>query len=358
MAALVQTIPQQSGTVPVLQTRPSSSSGSFSSPQSLPPQTSRNMSWNSYNSTGAYPGYRPGHPVVAPYAFTSTPNLASANPQNRQSWSPHLRSEHRTTSAPSVPQGSPHVANVGLPLRFVNHPAAGSVTSSSNSSINSYRSKDDSAIPSRQSRHDPSPLRPLSTVSLAGPSSMAPSSPASKPFPDRYRRGNRRSENVPGGQSPTVPPTVTVDDHSSPSTSQGYVPNPPRNRGHARVSSADDTARTERPSPELAKRYRRRSWGTMDNAHLINMQLHLPMSPVASPAGPRGDYFDQGPRPRSPQSPRGSSHSPQSSTSSVGTRFFSTTPVTNPVNRYASRELPIPRLHPPQVTASRTTPSE
>lgn len=324
MAALVQTIPQQSGTVPVLQTRPSSSSGSFSSPQSFQPQTSRNMSWNSYHSTGAYPGYRAGHPVVAPYAFTSNPNLASANPQNLQSWSPHLRSEHRTTSAPSVPQGSPHLAHAGVPSRFVNLPAAGSVSSSSNSSVHSYRSKDDSAIPSRQLRHDHSPLRPLSTVSLAGPSFMAPSSPASKPSPDRYRRGNRRSENVPGGQSL---PTVTVDDHSSPSMSKGIVPNSPINRGHARVSSADDTARAERPSPELAKRYRRRSWGTMDNAHLINMQLHLPMSPVASSTGPR-DYFDQGPRPHSPQSQRGSSHSPQSSTSSVGIRslflfFFS-----------------------------------
>lgn len=330
MAALVQTIPQQSGTVPVLQTRPSSSSGSFSAPQSLQPQTSRNMSWNSFNTTGAYGGYRGGHPVVAPYAFTSTPNLA-VNPQNRQPWSPHLRTEHRTSSAPSVPQGTPHLAHAGIPSRFVNHPAAGSVSSSSNSSVNSYRSKDDTAIPSRQLRRDHPPLRPLSTATLASPSFMTPSSPASRPSPDRYRRGNRRAENVPGGQSSTFTPTVTVDDHSTPPAPKGYVPDRPHSRGHARVSSADETSRLERQSPELAKRYRRRSWGTMDNANLINMQLHLPMSPVPSSAGPR-DYFDQGPRPRSAHSQRdvsGGSHSPHSSTSSVGVRSVGTGLGTN-----------------------------
>ena len=322
MAALVQTIPQQSGTVPVLQTRPSSSSGNYPSSQSLQPQTSLNMSWNSFNTTGSG-GYRGGHPVVAPYAFTSTPTLS----QNRQSWSPHLKVEQRTTSAPSVPQGSPHFAYAGHP-RFLNHPAAGSVSSSSNSSV---RSKDDTAIPSRQLRYDAPSLRPLSTASLASPSSYMTSSPTAKPSPDRYRRGNKRAENVPGGQSSTshapmsFTPTVTVDDHSSSSVPKGYLPSPTRNKGHTRVSSADETLRTERPSPDLAKRYRRRSWGTMDNAHLINMQLHLPMSPVQSAggqsAGGQTGYFD---RPRSAHSQKGtpgSSHSPTSSTSSVGNRF-------------------------------------
>lgn len=333
MAALVQTIPQQSGTVPVLQTRPSSSSGNFSSSQSLQSQPSRKMSWNSFNTSSGSGGYRGGHHVVAPYAFTSTPNL-SGNNQNRQSWSPHLKVEQRTTSAPSVPQGSPHFAHAGHP-RFVNHLAAGSVSSSSNSSV---RSKDDTALPSRHLRHDAPSLRPLSTASLASPSSYVNSSPVGKPSPDRYRRGNRRAENVPGGQSstshaPMFTPTVTVDDHSSPSPSKGYVPSPPRNKGHARVSSADETSRTERPSPDLAKRYRRRSWGTMDNAHLINMQLHLPMSPVQSSVGPHS-YFD---RPRSAQSQKdasGSSHSPNSSTSSVSSRFTNVDfPLTSPGTR-------------------------
>ncbi|PWY89960.1 hypothetical protein BO70DRAFT_131385 [Aspergillus heteromorphus CBS 117.55] len=340
MAALVQTIPQQSGTVSVLQTRPSSSSGTFT-PSSAPSQqhNPRNstMSWNPYNTTGSSANYRVGHQVVAPYAFTSTPNLSnSGTTQNRQSWSPHLRPEHRTSSAPSVPQGS-GPAQVGVNSRFAHHhPAAGSVsTSSSNSSVQSYMSKDDSAIPTpRQLRADP-PLRPLSTVNLPTSSSstfMNISSPTvARPSPDRYRRGSRRPDNATGAQPATAQPTapgsaraapVTVDDSflqtSAPSL-LGPAQEGSRRPGHVRVPSADDTSRADKPQTELAKRYRRRSWGNIDNAGLINMQLHLPTSsPTPSTSG--HDYFDQTARPRSPQSQKdaqGSIPSANSSTSSV-----------------------------------------
>lgn len=80
----------------------------------------------------------------------------------------------------------------------------------------------------------------------------------------------------------------------------------------------DDTARPEKPQAELAKRYRRRSWGNIDNAGLINLQLHLPSSPT--PILNVHDYFDPNNRPQSAQSHRdvsGSNHSANSSTSSV-----------------------------------------
>jgi hypothetical protein len=111
MAALVQTIPQQSSTVSVLQTRPSSSSGSFApSPQPSQQQNSRSstMSWNSYNTVSGSQGYRAGHQVVAPYAFTGTPSLPNSNfntMQNRQSWTPHLRTENRTPLLLRSPRG-------------------------------------------------------------------------------------------------------------------------------------------------------------------------------------------------------------------------------------------------------------
>ncbi|RHZ50030.1 uncharacterized protein CDV56_104177 [Aspergillus thermomutatus] len=325
MAALVQTIPQQSSTVSVLQTRPSSSSGSFApSPQSSQQQNSRNptMSWNSYNTVSGSQGYRAGHQVVAPYAFTGTPSLPNSNfntMQNRQSWTPHLRPENRTSSAPSVPQGSSvHAHAVGSNPRFFHHPAAGSVsTSSSNSSVQSYRSKDDSAIPSRQSRSDP-PLRPLSTVNLPSSSSsfMNISSPTvARPSPDRYRRGNRRVDNAAGVQSTVTASSLPGEDQLA---SKNALQDPSRNRGHARVSSVDDIARPEKPQAELAKRYRRRSWGNMDNAGLINLQLHLPSSPT--PILNMQDYFDPNIRPRSAQSHRDvsdSNHSANSSTCSV-----------------------------------------
>ncbi|GAQ10310.1 hypothetical protein ALT_7631 [Aspergillus lentulus] len=325
MAALVQTIPQQSSTVSVLQTRPSSSSGSFApSPQPSQQQTSRNstMSWNSYNTVSGSQGYRAGHQVVAPYAFTGTPSLPNSNfnsMQNRQSWTPHLRTENRTSSAPSVPQGTPvHPHAVGSNPRFSHHPAAGSVsTSSSNSSVQSYRSKDDSAIPSRQSRSDP-PLRPLSTANLPSPSSsfMNISSPTvARPSPDRYRRGSRRLDNAAGAQSTVTASSLPGEDQLA---SKNALQEPSRKPGHARVSSVDDTARPEKPQAELAKRYRRRSWGNIDNAGLINLQLHLPSSPT--PILNVHDYFDPNHRPQSAQSHRdvsGSNHSANSSTSSV-----------------------------------------
>lgn len=285
------------------------------------------MSWNTYN-TGGSGSYRAGHQVVAPYAFTSTPNLSgSANVQNRQSWSPHLRPEHRTTSAPSAPQLSPSLPPTLPPInvnsRSANHPAAGSVsTSSSNSSVQSYVSKDDTAIPSsRQLRTEP-PLRPLSTVNLPSPSSsfMNISSPTVRPSPDRYRRGSRRPDSVVG-----TPPATTTTNASGPSRSLSGTPDenslqaPPRNLGHHRGSSADDTSRGEKSQPELAKRYRRRSWGNMDNAGLINLELHLPTSSPTPSAGGT-DYFDTNHRPRSAQSHRDvttSVHSAHSSTSSV-----------------------------------------
>lgn len=338
MAALVQTIPQQSGTVSVLQTRPSSSSGAFTPSQSSQQQNSRNstMSWNSYNTVGGSGSYRVGHQVVAPYAFTSTPNLSSStNMSNRQSWSPHLRPEHRTSSAPSAPQVSPSPAHPGVNSRFANHPAAGSVsTSSSNSSVQSYMSKDDTAIPSRQPRSGEPPLRPLSTINLSSPPSpnfMNISSPTvARPSPDRYRRGTRRPDGA-GASQPAANPVnapgsgrlaPTTDDHLSQSNtasgSKGPAQDTSRKPGHNRVPSADDSSRTEK-QPELAKRYRRRSWGNIDNAGLINLQLHLPSSsPIPTTGG--HDYFDPSHRPNSAQSNRdasGSNHSPNSSTSSV-----------------------------------------
>ncbi|RDW90253.1 uncharacterized protein DSM5745_02028 [Aspergillus mulundensis] len=360
MAALVQTIPQQSSAVPVLQTRPSSSSGAFTTSQSLQQTNSRNsaMSWNTYNTAGNSGSYRPGHQVVAPYAFTSTPNHSnSSNVQNRQSWSPSLRPEHRTSSAPSVPQLPANAALVGNHSRPVHYTAAGSVsTSSSNSSVQSHMSKDDTAIPSRQPRGDPS-IRPLSTANLPSPTPpfMNISSPTvSRPSPDRYRRGNRRSDASAGARA--SPPIL--DENPQQTTSAGPTGAKslmPDGKGHTRATSADDNSRSDKPQPELAKRYRRRSWGNMDNTGLINLELKLPVaSPIPMPGGQ--DYFDQD-RPRSAQSNRevsGSIQSARSSTSSVaepGT--VSPKPATKPEE---TKRTPKPSPLSQPVSADPTSP--
>lgn len=319
MAALVQTIPQQSGTVPLLQTRPSSSSGTFASPSQTQGSHYQTMSWSSFNA-GHSGSYRTGHPVVAPYAFA--PNLGhSPNHQHRQSWSPHLRPEHRAFSAPSVPQGPMNFSHLGANPRVV-HPAAGpvSTSSSSNSSFRPYVSKDDSAIPSRQPESD-RPLRPLSTANLPSPSFVNISSPSgsAKPSPNRYRRSNQRAEGI-RSQSPAPASAAAADNQTS-----GSIPARPvilRSNGHGRVSSVDDSSYGEKLQPELAKRYRRRSLGNMDPAAYPSLQLQLPGSP--SPQSSPNDIitFDSNQRPRSAHSHRessGSVHSTHSSASSVGT---------------------------------------
>jgi hypothetical protein len=186
MAALVQTIPQHTSTVPVLQTRPSSSSGTFASSPQTQGSRYQNMSWSSFNAANSG-SYRTGQPIVAPYAFAPNLGHPSSPQQHRQSWSPHLRPEHRTFSAPTIPQG-PMMSYAGGNPR-VAHPAAGSVsnTSSSNSSFRSYVSKDDTAIPSRQPRSD-QPLRPLSTANLPSPvTNISSPTGAVKPSPNRPR---------------------------------------------------------------------------------------------------------------------------------------------------------------------------
>ncbi|KAJ5826626.1 hypothetical protein N7447_003389 [Penicillium robsamsonii] len=301
MAALVQTIPQQSGTVPVLQTRPSSSSGTFSSP---PQQGSRiqTMSWTSFN-TGNSGSYRAGHPVVAPYAYN--PNMGQST-QNRQSWTPHLRPEHRTFSAPTTPQVPVNPTYTGASPRSP-HLAAGSV---SNSSSRSYVSKDDSALPSRQPRSD-QPLRPLSTANLPSPSLNISSS---KPSPNRYRRTPQRAEAAAAPPSPAAPspiPTVTVDDVGGPRAARPNL--------HNRVSSVDDSSHVERAQPE---RYRRRSLGNMDTAAYPNLSLDFPTSSSSQSQSGSYDFitFDTNQRPASAHSQRdsvGSVHSTRSSTSSA-----------------------------------------
>ncbi|CAG7952154.1 unnamed protein product [Penicillium salamii] len=345
MAALVQTIPQQSGTVPVLQTRPSSSSGTFSSPQNHPSRI-QTMSWSSFNGNSG--NYRAGHPVVAPYAYQNT---------NRQSWSPHLRPEHRTFSAPAQGPGNP-TSNGATPR--TSHLAAGSVSnSSSNSSFQSV-SKDDSALPSRQPRAD-QPVRPLSIANLPSPTGGA-SSP--KPSPNRYRRGNQRTDAA--ATTPAAPvPTVVVDDMSTPRLTRPTL--------HTRVSSVDDSTHGERTQPE---RYRRRSLGNMDTSAYPNLQLDLSTStPVPAPApapAQSGSYdfitFDNQ-RPGSSHSQRnsvGSVHSAHSSASSAreGTPD-STASKSKPEEKRASKPSPLSQpastetetpKPPPQATRKATPP--
>ncbi|EPS25147.1 hypothetical protein PDE_00078 [Penicillium oxalicum 114-2] len=322
MAALVQTISQHSSTVPVLQTRPTSSSSNTFIPPTIPNSgpVYQNMSWGTFNNgnTGVY---RPGHPVVAPYAYTPSlsPGAPSPTAQHRQSWAPHLRPEHRTSSAPAIHQVAPHGSHSGTSRS--NNPAAGSVSnsSSSNASFRSHLSKDDTALPSRPLRTE-QPPRPVSMANLPSPTVPSPSASATtaKPSPNRYRRPNQqRADSFQSQSSGLVSTPPAVEDK----VQSGSAP-VLRSPGHNRVSSVDDASPQEKSQPELAKRYRRRSLGTMDSATYPHLDLQLPTPAASSPQPGAYDFiaFDSGPRPRSSHSHRdsvASAHSTQSSSSSL-----------------------------------------
>jgi len=290
MAALVQSYPQQSSTVTMLQTRPSSASGILQASSQAPshhqyPPSQSHMHRNSFHGLSSGTGgntYRgQNNAPIAPYAFTSTPNLAV--PGQRNSGGPHLRSDQRTTSAPIVPsiEGGNGSSRSRYPA-----PASISTTSSSSSSDLSALSqksgtRDDSSI-SGFSRTGPGMSRPHSTI-FAPPTAISSSA---KPSPDRYRRpNNRRAETAPNMQHGTPQPSVVgsalpnvmqfygssaQQSTSSVSNSQGFnVQIPPLSRQPLNSSpfvgvAADDLAINRHMSENQAKRYRRRSIHTIE----------------------------------------------------------------------------------------------
>lgn len=199
MAALVQSYPQQSGTVTMLQTRPSSASGILQSSSQTPShhQYAPNLSHvhrNSFHGMNTAMAPQP----IAPYAFTRTPALVSGP---RTQSGPHLRADQRAASALGVP-----TYDAGASKTRSRYPAASSISTTSSSS-----SSDLSALSQKaSSKEDPSADRAVhgttpqltmtTSTSTLGLSAPAASSTA-KSSPDRYRRpNNRRAESSTASQ--------------------------------------------------------------------------------------------------------------------------------------------------------------
>lgn len=278
MAALVQTFPQQTSAVAMISPRPSSSSG-------VQAHNSRNTPGQRYNgsTSGGYRGL-PSVGPTAPYAFTSTPQLSGNTPLLRQGQNPHLRVENRTSSAPVIPQilptnSTPAHANP----RYSSQSSLS--TSSSASSGQLRRSQDDAAIPTRRASND-AINRPMSTI-LSGSSNSnmgyTTISPV-KPSPDRYHRGHRRfdtTSSLPdhlsgvgavmplgfGMGGATFNQTTQSNTQAAPQTYQSF-------RGHNFTAgtrtraTADDMSIARNNHTDLAKRYRRRSVGSLETAGL------------------------------------------------------------------------------------------
>ncbi|KAI1154210.1 hypothetical protein F4825DRAFT_460547 [Nemania diffusa] len=272
MAALVQTYPQQSGTVTLLQTRPDSATGIMSgTPQGHSGQAygnpQRNVYHGSSGSVGGQVGYRSGSVApIQPYAFTSTPSLATSAqlPQH---------GGYRTSSGTTVPT-LPQLADLRA-----------------QSSMTAARSQ----------------LNPQLTFAQVA---------ASKASPERYRRPAPRqvdsstSITQPQQTQSAVPPGTGM-----PTPAQLYNPRAvPRSPGmlairpqsaHGALTSAtmDDMHLHRQPTEDESRRYRRRSIHSINSSDFNglapqNVKRTMEISPTDGAAGSRkqgGNEKDQKP---------------------------------------------------------------
>ena len=239
-------------------------------PQQRPSQMSRNQSYNA-QATGA--GYRGTHAPIAPYAFSSTPQL---------------RQETKSTPAQ---QQQGHVVG---PTR-TGHPTHAS--SSSDSTVSTSGSSNHSLITPSFAAKEDGDFRKSVIDSL--PSSMALSTPVPdlslsmpepsvKPSPGRYRRTASRTDSSASVTGSSSTPTPTPQ---SPSTAAAVPaqtrPNhglqlnttdllPPARPGHNRASSVDDMHLAKGGNGEQAKRYRRRSLSGIEAMATTTAPLSTP----------------------------------------------------------------------------------
>ncbi|TGJ87766.1 hypothetical protein E0Z10_g1022 [Xylaria hypoxylon] len=256
MAALVQTYPQQSGTVTLLQTTPGSATGIMpGTSQGHAGQTYGNPQRNAYHgslgSVGGQTGYRSGTVApIQPYAFTSTPSLANSvqMPQH---------GGYRTSSGTTVPT---------LP-QFGDTRMQSSMTMA----------------------------RPQLNATSIQPTFAQVA--ASKASPERYRRpAPRQVDSSPSVlqsqqvKSPGVPPglgmptPVQLYNPRAVPRSQGIVSNRPQS-AHGSLSGAtmDDMHLYRHPAEDESKKYRRRSIHSINSSDYFHPSVPENFKRAAEP---------------------------------------------------------------------------
>lgn len=303
MAALVQTLPPQTaGTM--MSGRPPSSGGYNSSQGSQ--HTLRVPHTLRYNPQPAT-GYRgmPSSGPVAPYAFTSTPQLSTASngTPRHQSYAHAARSAQGQPLAPTQPK--------------LSHPKQQQPTAAT-SSFNNTLSLDFSKLPALD-------LTLPASTSISTPPLSSPT--GAKPSPDRYRRNVRKTdsgESVPtrahqGSAMPSGSGMAAVgqlynhptQSSSSPALTQYHPHRGPSYTQSAQSakSSADDMLVGRSQNADLAARYRRRSVGSIETVGLT----HTNDGPDA--ASPHPNAFLQQ---RDPQMPPSQTQRPTSAHAHTG----------------------------------------
>lgn len=315
MAALVQTLPPQANAT-MMSGRPPSSGGYNSSQASQ--HSLRGPHMSRYNPQPAT-GYRgmPSSGPVAPYAFTSTPQLptASNGAPRHQSYAHAARSAQSQPLAPTQPR--------------LSHQKQQQPTSTFNNTL----SLDFSKVPALD-------LTLPTSTSISTPPLNSPT--GAKPSPDRYRRNIRKTdsgETVPtrshqGSAMPSGSGMAAVgqlynhpaQSSSSPALTQYQTQRTPSYTQsiQSAKSSADDMLIGRSQNADLAARYRRRSVGSIETVGLT----HANDGPDAASPHPNAFIQQQPPqlppvqtqRPSSAHAHTGSSESVNSSKSARSSR--------------------------------------
>ncbi|KAL1594025.1 bud neck involved protein [Nothophoma quercina] len=308
---------------------------------SQPHQQRQHMQRNYSGQTGGT-GYRGTSAPIAPYAFSSTPQLrqdnrsvSSPNPQAKQQQLPDPRQQ----------------ARLGHP----SHPSSSSdstvSTSGSSSRSLAHGSKDDSDI---------KPIGDFTGISLSTnipDLSLSLDDAPVKASPGRYRRAAARTDSSAsistGGSTPTATQRSSIAStptNSTHDTSVGDNDLTPTGRpGHNRANSADNTL-VQVGTQDSAKRYRRRSFAGVEGNGQPTTPTAAGPAPMqaATPASgrPGSNSGRPGSRPASSHSHQrqGSSGSIQSSISTKAPVAGAATPT--PGNAAAKAAEPARRTAP------------
>ncbi|ETS80746.1 hypothetical protein PFICI_08275 [Pestalotiopsis fici W106-1] len=282
MAAMIQSFPQQNGTVTMLQTRPGSSSAmsghSHSHSQSGSGQQYASASQTSRNNSYAVPGMVNGQTSyrgiaanpVQPYAFTSTPALS-----NNGQWQPY--GTLRTSSSPSLPTTQTISGNMVSRPQYQQHASMTNLPSSARIPAQTM-ARDDSALPSATKQQM---MSQPTFAQVAG----------GKAAPDRYRRPAQRapvdsssstssqSQSSSAGSGSAMPsgsgmatvvhlynPRVTGQRMPVHRNSATLAARPHSLYGYVPGMSADDMLIQRQPTEEEMRRFRRRSMHSIDTS--------------------------------------------------------------------------------------------
>ncbi|KAJ4360154.1 bud neck involved protein [Didymosphaeria variabile] len=271
-------------------------------------------------------GYRGTSAPIAPYAFSSTPQL---------------RQDTRSTSGQHQ-QALPQQTQAANPARL-GHPTHAS--SSSDSTVSTSGSSSRSlAAPSFTTREDGDfrksvidnlPASIGLSASVPDLSLSLPDAPV-KPSPGRYRRGASRTDSsnsatvtTPTQQSPslgaTVPPSNTRPSLGLQLNTTDLLP--PARPGHNRASSVDDMHMPRGGTSEQAKRYRRRSLSSIEAMATTAAPLSAPVTAITTVATSKRPTLETPPASSSSRRPGSSqSHERQGSSGSTTSSHASTRP--------------------------------